>query len=173
MLDGAAVVVEKVDEFVAVEAGEFLGAGGFLLVGLVFAVGGEKIRYELDGFRGFVAGQAVLGGAGDEGFRGLEEDGAASVHAGVHEVAANGEVGGGIVIDGEHAVFLFGTALDALKGDVGGGGAGAGFQSGFLGVVRSGGGGAAAVGGGGRCSRSVPCRSNRERRRVALRRRRR
>lgn len=28
VLDGAAVVVEKVDEFVAVEAGEFLGAGG-------------------------------------------------------------------------------------------------------------------------------------------------
>ena len=132
VLHGAAVVVEQLDEFIAVEAAEFFAAGGLLLGGFVFAVVAEEVVDGFDGFGGFVTGEIVGGGAGDEGFGTLEEDGAALVHADAHEVAIGGEVGGGVAIDGEHAVFLFGGTLDALQGDVEGGGGGAGFEGGFF-----------------------------------------
>lgn len=63
----------------------------------------------------------------------------------MHEVTVGGEVGGRVTINREHAVFLFGGALDALKGGVESFRSGAGFEGGLLGVVRfaSGGGGTA------------------------------
>ncbi len=132
MLHGTAVVVEQLDEFIAVEAAEFFAAGGLLLGGFVFAVFAEEVGDGLDGFGGFVSGEAIGSGAGDEGLGTLEKDGAALVHADVHEVAIGGEVGGGVAIDGEHAVFLLGGTLDALQGDVEGFGRGTGFFGGLL-----------------------------------------
>lgn len=147
VLDGGAAGVDELDEVIAIEAGGFLGAGGFLLGVLVIAVLGEQGLYGGDGFRGFVAGEVVLPGAGDEGDGALEEIGAAAIEAAADEVAIGGEVGGGVAIDGEHLVFLFGGALDGLEGGAQGGGGLVALEGGFLGVSGlAGGGGGAAVG---------------------------
>ena len=116
VLDGAAAGVEDVEEFVAVEAGEFLFLGGLLLIAGIAAVGGEQGFNGGDFFRGLEAGQAVGLGAGDEGVAALEEDGAAGIETGANEVAVGGEVGGRIAVFIEHLVFLFGGALDFLEG---------------------------------------------------------
>jgi hypothetical protein len=136
VLDGGAAGVEDVEEFVAAEAGEFLVLGDVLLGALVVA---EDVEEALDGgdfLRGLEAGEAVGLDAGDEGFRALDEDAATGVETGGDEVAAGGEVGGGIAVLGEHLVFLFGGALDLLEGDVEGDG---GFAEGLGGVLGVGG----------------------------------
>ena len=123
VLDGAAAGVEDVDEFVAVEAGDFLFLDRFLLVAGFAAVGGEEVLDNEDFLGGLEAGQAVGLGAEDEGIPALEEDGAVGIEAGADKVAVGGEVGGGVAVFIEHLVLLLGGALDFLKGgdEVGGG----------------------------------------------------
>ena len=136
VLDGAAAGVQNVEEFVAVEAGEFLVFGEVLLGALVAAEGVEEGLDGGDFFRSLEAGEAVGLDAGDEGFRALDENTAVGVETGGDEVATGGEVGGGIAVLGEHLAFLFGGALDFLEGDVEGGG---GFAEGLGGVLGVGG----------------------------------
>ena len=134
VLDDAAAGVEGAHEVVAGEAGEFLGAGGFLLGAFVVAVLGEECVKGGDLLGFFVSGEAVGLGAGDEGIRALEEDGSAAIEAGADEVAVGGEVGFWIAIGREHFVFLLGGALDSLEGGVEFCGGLAAFEGGLLGV---------------------------------------
>jgi len=161
VLDGEAAGVDVVEEAVAVEAGEFLVAGGYGLAVLGGGVGGEQGLDGGDFLRGLEAGEVVRLGACDEGGGALEEVGAAAIEAGADEVAIGGEVGGGVAIGGEHLVFLFGGALDFAQGGVeigcgldgggggllglgaavaGGAGAGAGLGGGGLEIIQPGGG---------------------------------
>lgn len=149
VLDDGAADVEGVHEIVAGEAGEFLGAGGFLLGFFFAAVGGEEIFEGGDLFGLFVAGEGVSLGASNQGCGALEEGGAAGIEAGADEVAVGCEVGVRIAVFGEHLVFLFGGALDGLEaGEEGCGGFGAleGGGGGFFGIDPGFGGAAASLG---------------------------
>lgn len=64
VLDGGAAAVDGVEEGVAIDAGELLVFGGFLLLVLGAEVGGEEVFDGFDEFRGLVAGEAVFLGAG-------------------------------------------------------------------------------------------------------------
>ena len=112
MLDGGAAGVERVDEFVAAEAGEAFSFSSLLLYLLAALVGGEEQLDGIDFLRGAEAGEIVRSGAGDEGGGALDEDGAAGVDAGADEVSVEGKIRGGIAVLGEHFEFLFGGALD-------------------------------------------------------------
>jgi hypothetical protein len=98
VLDGGAAGVEDVEEFVAVEAGDFLFLEGFLLVAGFAAVGGEQVLDDFDFLGGLEAGEAVGLGAEDEGIAALEEDGAAGIEAGADEIAVGGEIRGRVAI---------------------------------------------------------------------------
>ena len=152
VLDGGAAAVDGVEEGVAIDAGEFLVFGGVLLVVLGFAVGGEQGFGGGDFFRGLEAGEAVGLGAGDEGIRALEKDGAAGIEAGADEVAAGGEIGGRVAVFGEHLVLLLCGTLDLLERldeSRGGGEGGTGGLFGFADLLAGGASALAGLGEGG------------------------
>jgi len=100
VLDGGAAGVQRVDEFVAAEAGEAFSFAAFLLCLLTVLVGGKERLDRVDFLRGAEAGQVIRGGAGDEGGGALDEDGAAGVDARADEVSIEREVRGGIAVLG-------------------------------------------------------------------------